>query len=221
MQAKLAIFGLLVAAGGGGWYFAGPGGSEYYDLSPQEAASMLVTARNPATKNPGNGDFNWRVYKRGIDQVVWEVSLARAPVATFTANLEADGAGTLVSLDFQMADNEVANAAASDLGDSREFLTDMAQLVMEEHIDATLERRPFSEESYATEMAKYWAANPIAARDAVRQMKHMDDRGSSSATKEALRQHMIDDAAWHGEIDEATLEAYESRESGDSDFAEE
>ncbi len=157
MQIKLAALGLVAAVGGGTWWATAPSG-EYYAMAPTEVASRLVSAQMPGEMSdtmPGRGDLQHRVYKTGNGQVIWEFTAVDTPVATFTADLEPDGNGTRVSVEFALADNEFGEAAARDVGEAREILTGLLEIAMEEHISATLEMRPFSDDNFGREAAKY------------------------------------------------------------------
>ena len=201
MQTKLAALGLIAVAGGGTWLATAPSSDDYYAMSPQEASSRLVSASMPGQVHDemsANADIEQRVYRRGADEVVWEFSVARTPLATFTAALEPDGQGTRVSVEFAMADNELGDAARSDLGEAQEFLTGVLELAMQEHVAATLERRRFDEDGFGTDLAKYALTNPDAARKFMRKAQS----GGGTATEARLRKKVEDDAAWHGDVEQ-------------------
>ncbi len=217
MRIRLVALGLIAAAGLGAWFLAGSASGDYYAMSPQEAASRLVTAHMPGEVTDtmsGSGDLVHRVYKRGVGEVVWEFSVARTSIAIFTAALEPEGEGTRVSVDLAIAENELGEAAREDLGEGQEFLTGALEVAMNEHIAATLERRKFDEDDFGREIAKHALSNPTAAHKFLRQMQTMKQDRGTSATEIAVRKRVIDEAAWNGEIDEDAPDEFEDENSG-------
>ena len=217
MQTKLAAIGLIAAAGGGTWLATAPASGEYYEIGPQEAASLLVTKRMSGEVNDslsGGGDITQRVYKRGQDEVVWEFSVAHAPVTKFVAALEPEGSGTRVSVTFAILDAELDKATASNLGEGRAFLTGLLEKAMEQHVDATLERRAFDEGEFNREMASYTLSNPLQARKFIRQIQKMEQAGGS-AMEAHLREKIDTDASWNADGESFDSAAYEAPATDD------
>lgn len=176
---------------------------EYYDMDQSEVASRLATASLPG--NIGNrvtesGDLSARTYKRGRSQVVWELTAAGQPFGKFTADLEPDGDGTRVMVEFDLADNRLGEAARQDLADGAEFVQEALRVGMTEHVDAMLKGRSFDDREFVKDLAAYAVTHPGAAKNYLERMKHLQDSGEDLAVKNALEKQLHDDADWYGDV---------------------
>ena len=191
MQVKMIAFGLVASLGGGAWFVSASPSGEFYPMPRHEVASRLATAPPPGGISQGYSDDDGGaaivVSKRGISQVVWAFSAADQPLAKITADLEPDGAGTRVTVNFAMADSELAGAVSKDIGGAREMLEGIITLGMTEHVDATLERRAFDDQKVARSVAMYAAKNPGAAKRYMETVKAIESgEAGSSATQDEL-----------------------------------
>ena len=203
MKIKTLILGLCLVLGGVAGYAAiSPGGGDYYALDQREVATRLANARFPSEISDhaaSSKKLVQRVYKRGHSEVVWQFSVAHQPLANFTAALEPDGDGTRVVVDLQLADSDIANAAAQDMGEGLEFVAGALKMGMERHIAATLTGEKFNERAFARDVAAYALTNPQAARNYLKRMKQLGEGDEDLALDKELEEAIEADAAWHGD----------------------
>ena len=91
----------------------------------------------------------------------------------------------------------MGNAAREDLGDGQELIEAMLRLGMLEHIDSTLERRPFDKKRLDAEMAAYAMRHPGVVASFEERRREFRKSGKASALERVLEDRMITDAQWH------------------------
>ena len=197
MDVKIAALGTLAAAGGGVFLIGSPERGEYYEMAPAEVASRLAAA--PAPDGMGSGfsgnGFSFRTQKYGDGEVRWHLSMLNRPLADFTAEIEPDGKGTTVTVNYKFADNGLGDAAKHDLGDAEEFLGSALRLAMLEHIDSTLDGRPFDPQKLQKDVAVYAMKNPDAVK---KYMARAEQYGEGTlAIEYELRDAMMAEAGWN------------------------
>ena len=194
MDVKIAALGTLAAAGGGVFLIGSPERGEYYEMAPAEVASRLAAAPAPDGMSAGfsSEGFSFRTQKYGDGQVRWHLSMLNRPLADFTAEIEPDGKGATVTVNYEFADNGLGDAAKHDLGDAEEFLGAALRLGMLEHIDSTLERRPFDPKQLQKEIAIYAMKNPDAVKKYMARAEDYED--GTLAIEYELREAMVAEA---------------------------
>lgn len=205
MNVKIAALGLMSTLGGGAFLFSSPDRGEYYQMNSAEVATRLANAPLPGNMGDdlADGDFSFDRRKHGADQVVWEISVSGQRLADFTANLEGEDTGTRVTVDFKFADSALADAARKDLGQGKEFIEAALRLAMLEHVDSTLERRPFDDRKFARDVAGLVMSDPVAVKKYVTRIKELERGKGDSALQREVEKQRRADALWHGEIQES------------------
>lgn len=201
MGPKMMAFGAMSATVAGGAFMLGsPDRGEYYEMAPQDVAAMLATAETTSFTGDlrEDGALSFTSHRLGDEEVVWNIAIAGEPFADFTAELEPEGKGTRVTVQFEFADNELGDAIRSDMGDADEMVGAMVRLGMLEHVDATLERRPFDSKRLDRDLAAYAIKNPSAIANFKKRKAEFEKLGETPKILRALESRMETDMQWHG-----------------------
>jgi len=199
---KFAALGALALLGGGVFMVGTPDRGEYYEMQPAEVARRLVAASPPSALGSQTGTSGLSISRRTRDQskVVWQASFIGQPIALLSAQLEPDGAGTRVAVDFDLAETRMGKAARADVGDGIDFIEAVLKIGMLEHIDSTLDGRPFDATAMQKEMAGFAIRNPGALKDYMAYVEQIEQGGGGSALRREIESQVRLDRDWHSDV---------------------
>ncbi|MEW4449491.1 hypothetical protein [Qipengyuania sp. JC766] len=177
----------LAGAAGGGIYMTGAAGSqgEYYERPPTEIENSLKSMRMPddfGGPTSATSALQRRASEPGT--VKWVLIENRYPVAEILATVAPEGSGARVSVDFELTDQ-----MPQEMRDS-EFVNDVAEIVVLEQIDATIEQREFDARTIMAKLAgKVWS-DPATLERYKKSIEDLENAEMSPAAKERLlREH--------------------------------
>ena len=182
----LAATGMV---GGGVWYSGALNGGEFYPIAPTEVAHQLALMPMPSDVEAAldaDDMIRLRTTRKGNEEVRWDVLLNGVPIAKFTAELEAAEGGTNVTVDFELSDSSLGQAAGKETPLSTELVQTLAEIALAEQVDATLEKRPFDTERVANGAATWIAMNPGATMAYGMKMQAMLESASPELQQEML-----------------------------------
>lgn len=182
----LAATGMV---GGGVWYSGALGGGEFYPVAPSDVAHELAIMDLPDEVGQaldGNDLVRLRTTRKGNEEVRWDVLLNNVPIAHFVAELEAAEGGTNVTVDFELADSDLAKAAGKETPLSTELVQTLTEIALAEQVDATLEKREFDRERVANAAATWIATHPGATMAYGMKMQAMIESASPELQQEVL-----------------------------------
>jgi hypothetical protein len=171
------------------WYSGALDGGEFYPVAPSEVAHELAIMGMPSEIEDsldGNDMVRLKTTRRGNDEVRWDVMLNGIPIARFTADLEAAKGGTNVTVDFELSDSSLGQAAGKDTPLSTELVQTIAEIALAEQVDSTLEKREFDRERVANAAAGWIAAHPGATMAYGLKMQAMVKSASPELQQEVM-----------------------------------
>ncbi len=214
---KFAAFGAIAALGGGFFLIGTPDRGEYYEMSRSDVARRLVAAAPPSSLGAQAGANGLAISRRahGEDKIVWQASFIGQPLALLTARLEPDGSGTRVAVNFELAETRMGNATRADVGEGMDFIGAVLQLGMLEHIDSTLDDRPFDATVLQKEIAGFAVRNPGALKGYIDYVEKIEQGGGGEALRSAIESQARLDRDWHADVEVSNPTGTDPTPSGD------
>ncbi|MFO6446607.1 hypothetical protein ACLBKU_05625 [Erythrobacter sp. NE805] len=157
MRAMLLVGGASLL--GGGAYVSGAfDRGEYYPLEPAAVESRLASVQFGPELGMGESDRIGLVLRsRGPAVLRWDVMAEGKRIADVRAHLVPEAPGTRVRVEFAFTDGDAMMGLEED-----PIVNELAEIAMEEKVDAALDGRAFNETLVQAKMAAVVASNPQA-----------------------------------------------------------